>query len=161
MTDRDLRVHHVGLTVSDLDRALEFWQAFLGVSARWRAVLERPYLGKLVGYPGVSIDAAAVELADGQLLELLEYRLDDRGAGDEASARPGHMHLCLTVDDVDSAWTRAVSCGARSLAPDGPVDVDGGPNRGARVSYLRVPPDWGTLELLQPAHEAGAGGVTD
>jgi hypothetical protein len=33
--------------------------------------------------------------------------------------------------------------------PDGPVDVDGGPNRGARASYLRIH-DGISLELFQP-----------
>lgn len=161
MTEHNSRVHHVGLTVSDLDRALEFWQPFLRAKARWRATLERPYLGKLVGYPGVRIDATVIDLPGGLMLELLEYSLKDRGASDEGSAHPGHMHLCLTVDDIDSAWARAVACGARSLVPDGPVDVDGGPNTGARVSYLRIPPDWATLELLQPASGARADEVRE
>ena len=158
MTGRS-RVHHVGLTVSDLDRALEFWQVFLGVEARWRATLERPYLGRLVGYPGVRIETTVIDLPDGPMLELLEYKLKDRDVNDEGSAHPGHVHLCLAVDNIDSAWARAVACGARSLVPDGPVNVDGGPNKGARVSYLRVPPDWATLELLQPASIPRANGV--
>ena len=48
-------LHHVGMSVADLDTALAFWEAFLGVRARWRTLLDRPYLGKHVGYPGVTI----------------------------------------------------------------------------------------------------------
>jgi hypothetical protein len=33
--------------------------------------------------------------------------------------------------------------------PEGPLDVDGGPNLGARVAYLRIHEDI-TLELFQP-----------
>jgi catechol 2,3-dioxygenase-like lactoylglutathione lyase family enzyme len=143
------RVHHVGLTVSDLDAALAFWERFLGVEARWQTVLERPYIARHVGYPGVRIRAALVELPGGGALELLDYRDVDRSPVDEGSANPGHAHLCLAVADVQSAFERAVACGARPVNPDGPVDVDAGPNRGARASYLRVPPDWHTLELFQ------------
>jgi catechol 2,3-dioxygenase-like lactoylglutathione lyase family enzyme len=143
------RVHHVGLSVSDLDAALAFWERFLGVEARWQAVLERPYIARHVGYPGVRIRAAFVDLPGSGILELLEYQAVDRTPIAEDSANPGHAHLCLAVDDVQAVFERALGCGARPVNPDGPVDVDAGPNKGARASYLRVPPDWHTLELFQ------------
>jgi catechol 2,3-dioxygenase-like lactoylglutathione lyase family enzyme len=142
--------HHVGMSVSDIEAALAFWQAFLGVEPRWRTTLDRPYLGEHVGYPGVAIDAAFVDVPGGGVLELLDYRDVERVQVDERSANPGHVHICLTVDDMDDAWRRALDAGARPVRPAGPVEVDGGPNRGARASYLRVPPDWATLELIQP-----------
>jgi catechol 2,3-dioxygenase-like lactoylglutathione lyase family enzyme len=144
------RVHHVGLTVSDLDAALRFWEGFLGVAARWRTVLERPYIARHVGYPDVRIKAAFVDLPGGGILELLEYLEVERTPTDEGSAHPGHVHLCLAVGDVQSSFDRAVAHGARPVNPGGPVEVDAGPNEGARASYLRVPPDWLTLELFQP-----------
>jgi glyoxylase I family protein len=143
------RVHHVGMSISDLDAALAFWERFLGVEARWQTVLERPYIARHVGYPGVRIRAAFVDLPGSGILELLEYQGVERTPTDEGSANPGHAHLCLAVDDVQAVFERALVCGARAVCPDGPVDVDAGPNKGARASYLRVPPDWHTLELFQ------------
>ena len=90
------RVHHVGLTVASLDRALEFWEAFLGVERLWRMMLDRPYLGRHVGYPGVKIDAAFVPLPGGAILELLEYQLDGQGAesrGDSQSRQYAYLPL--------------------------------------------------------------------
>jgi glyoxylase I family protein len=144
------RVHHIGLSVSDLDRALAFWERFLGIEARWQTVLERPYIAMHVGYPGVRIRAAFVDLPGGGILELLEYLEVERARLDEGSANPGHVHLCVAVPDAQRAFDRAVAYGARPVNPGGPIDVEAGPNEGARVSYLRVPPDWHTLELLQP-----------
>ncbi len=141
--------HHVGMSVASLDTALAFWEEFLGAPARWRTVLDRPYLGRHVGYPGVSIDAAFLDLPGGLILELLEYRLDDQTANPEANANAGHVHLCLRVDDAVAWWRRAVALGARPLVAEGPVEVDGGPNRGARAAYLRIH-DGITLELFQP-----------
>jgi glyoxylase I family protein len=137
------------MSVSDLDAALAFWERFLGVEARWQTVLERPYIGRHVGYPGVRIRAAFVDLPGSGILELLEYQAVERASTDEGSANPGHAHLCLAVADVQAVFERALACGARAVCPDGPVDVDAGPNKGARASYLRVPPDWHTLELFQ------------
>jgi catechol 2,3-dioxygenase-like lactoylglutathione lyase family enzyme len=141
-------VHHVGMTVADLEDALRFWHRFLGLEPRWRTVLDRPYLGRQVGYPGVRIKAAIIDLPGAHVLELLEYQVEDKARNPEATANPGNVHLCLSVDDADAVWERAVAAGARPVAQDGPGDVDGGPNRGARTAYLRVH-DGITVELFQ------------
>jgi catechol 2,3-dioxygenase-like lactoylglutathione lyase family enzyme len=143
------RVHHIGMSVADLDAALAFWQPFLGVEASLRTVLDRPYLGRHVGYPGVRIAAAFLDLPGGTVLELLDYQVDGKTPLPEETANPGNAHLCLEVADAASAWERAVACGARALVEDGPVTVDGGPNAGARAAYLRIH-DGITLELFQP-----------
>jgi catechol 2,3-dioxygenase-like lactoylglutathione lyase family enzyme len=142
-------IHHVGMSVASLDDALAFWESFLGVSARWRTTLDRPYLGRIVGIPGVSINAAFIDLPGGAILELLDYQTAGRRANSDATPNPGNVHLCLAVADAATAWAHAVACGARPIAPDGPVDLDGGPNIGARGAYLRIH-DGITLELFQP-----------
>jgi catechol 2,3-dioxygenase-like lactoylglutathione lyase family enzyme len=142
-------VHHVGATVADVDAALAFWEPFLGVRARFRGRLARPYLGESVGHPGVEIEAALVDLPGGGLLELLDYRLDGRAEHDDDTKHPGNVHLCLAVEDAEAAWRRAVELGARPVRADGPVTIDAGPNEGARAAYLRVH-DGISLELFQP-----------
>src|SRR3954452_3300397 len=141
-------VHHVGVSVADLDRALDFWRRFLGVEARWRTVLDAPYIARHVGYPGVRIDAAFLDLPGGVVLELLAYDVDGKSQNPEATANPGNVHLCLAVDDARAAWERAVAAGARPLVPEGQVEIDGGPNRGAQSAYLRIH-DGITLDLFE------------
>lgn len=143
------RVHHVGMSVADLDVALAFWQRFLGVEPRWRTVLDRPYLSRHLGYEDLAIDAAFLDLPGDIVLELLDYRVEGKRQNDDVTANPGNVHLCLEVDDAGAAWGRAVAAGATPVVPDGPVDVDSGPNRGARASYLRIH-DGISLELFQP-----------
>jgi catechol 2,3-dioxygenase-like lactoylglutathione lyase family enzyme len=94
-------VHHIGMSVANLDEALAFWENFLGVKARWRTVLIRPYLGELVGIPSVSIEAAFVELPGGVVLELLDYQTAGRQANPQTTPNFGSVHLCLAVDDID------------------------------------------------------------
>lgn len=148
-------VHHIGISVADLDAALAFWERFLGQPARWKTVLDRPYLSKVVGYSAISIRAAFVDLPGGGTLELLDYQTDKRTPNPEATANPGNVHLCLAVDDAEAVWRNAIACGARPVSPDGPVAIDGGPNRGAKAAYLRIH-DGVTLELFQrpPAGKA-------
>ena len=141
-------VHHIGMSVASIERALAFWEKFLGKPARWRTVLDKPYLGRHVGYPGVAIDAAFIDLPGGGVIELLDYRTDKQSISD-ATANPGNVHLCLSVSDCRAAWDRAVACGARPIVPEGPIEVTHGPNTGARAAYLRIH-DGITLEFLQP-----------
>src|SRR5258708_27610529 len=103
------RVHHIGMSVSDLDAALGFWEPFLGVEARWRTVLERPYLGTHVGYPGVKIAAAFLDLPGGTVLELLDYQVEGRTTLPEATANPGNSHPRPEVADARSACGRAAA----------------------------------------------------
>jgi catechol 2,3-dioxygenase-like lactoylglutathione lyase family enzyme len=148
-------LHHVGMSVADLDAALAFWERFLGKPARWKTVLDRPYLAQVVGYRGISIRAAFVDLPGGNTLELLDYQTSNRTANPQATANPGNMHLCLAVHDADSAWRLAVESGARPVSPAGPVEIDGGPNKGAKAAYLRIH-DGITLELFQRPNTAAA-----
>src|SRR4051794_21499089 len=146
-------VHHIGVTVASLDQALEFWEAFLGKPARWTTVLESPYLSRVVGYPNASIKAAFLDLPGGVVIELLDYhRVAERVTNPEGTANPGNMHLCLAAADLQAAWTHAVACGARPVSPGGPVDVVGGPNKGAKSCYLRIHENV-TLELFQAASQ--------
>jgi len=142
-------VHHIGVSVANIDAALAFWESFLGVGARWRKTLDRPYLGKILGIPGVSIEAVFIDLPGGMVLELLDYSIPDKRANPDATPNPGNVHLCLAVEDAGVAWKRAVDCGAKPVCPDGPVEIDAGPNVGARGAYLRIH-DGVTLELFQP-----------
>jgi catechol 2,3-dioxygenase-like lactoylglutathione lyase family enzyme len=141
--------HHIGMSVASIEHALAFWESFLGNKARWRTILDKPYLGKHVGYPGVAIDAAFIDLPGGGVIELLDYWVPGKRPNDDATANPGNVHLCLAVSDCGSAWKRAVACGARPIVPEGPVEVTHGPNTGAKAAYLRIH-DGITLEFLQP-----------
>jgi len=143
-------IHHIGISVSNLETALAFWKGFLGKPPRWTTILDSPYLSRVVGYPNASLKAAFIDLPGGSVIELLDYhQVAGRSANPEATANPGNMHLCLAVDDAATTWKHAVACGARPVSPEGPVDIQAGPNRGARAAYLRIH-DGVTLELFQP-----------
>ena len=146
-------VHHIGMSVASIDDALAFWESFLGVPARWRTTLDRPYLGTHVGIPGIAIKAAFVDLPGGAILELLDYQVADKQVNPDATQNPGNVHLCLVVDDAGAAWKHALACGATPVVRDGPVEIDAGPNIGARAAYLRIH-DGITLELFQPPKRA-------
>jgi catechol 2,3-dioxygenase-like lactoylglutathione lyase family enzyme len=141
----------VGLTVSDVDAAVAFWEAFLERPARARRVIDDAYVERLVGIEGGRLLAAFFDLPGGGVVELLEYS----GARGTSKCRhhrePGHMHACLYITDADDAWKRALRCGAEAVDPDGPVEIDAGPHTRTRAAYVRVPPDGHVIELFEPA----------
>lgn len=141
-------VHHIGVTVADLDHAIAFWEALLERSARDRRQLEGPNLGVLVGYPGVRMDSCWFDLPGGMALELLEYLDRDDEAYDPGTAHPGNVHVCLRVDDMDTAHRHAIACGARPVS-DAPIEIPTGPKAGTRIAYVREP-NGVTIELFQP-----------
>ncbi len=140
-------VHHVGVTVADMDRAVAFWEGLLGTASRDRRVLQGPQLGTMVGYPGIRIESCWVDLPDGVALELLRYLDRDEAPYDPGTAHPGNVHVCLRVDDMDAAHAHAVDCGATAVSAR-PIDVAAGPRAGSRLAYLRDP-DGVTIELVQ------------
>lgn len=147
------RVHHIGITVRDVDRSLGFWKAFLGTEPRWRKVLDAPYLSLITGYSGVSMNAAVIDLPGGQILEILDYRISGKTPNPPDTANPGNIHICVETDDIDALWDRAAAAGGAPVSP-GPVEITAGPNKGVKACYLRDP-DGITVELFQPAPSAG------
>lgn len=141
-------IHHVGISVGDMDRAIGFWQRFLGVEPTSRRVADAPFLGDLVGYPGAVLEIAWLDLPSGLALELVRYEQPVESSLPGGSAHPGSVHLCIGVTDLSDALERALDAGA-SLASVAPVEIPAGANKGARHVYVRDP-DGVSIELRQP-----------
>lgn len=140
-------VHHIGVTVADMDRAVAFWERLLGTVSRDRNVLRGPQLGTMVGYPGIHVETCWIDLPGGVALELLRYLGRDEAPYDPGTAHPGNVHVCLRVADMDATHAHAVACGATAVS-ERPIDVATGPRAGTRLAYLRGP-DGVTIELVQ------------
>ncbi len=141
-------LHHVGISVGELERSIAFWERLLGVPARDRRVLQGPGVGTLVGYEGVRIDSCWFDLPGGVALELVHYLDRPEAAHDSGTAHPGSVHICLQVDDMDVARAHAIACGAQPVSA-APIEVAAGPKAGTRIAYVRTL-DGGTIELFQP-----------
>lgn len=145
-------LHHVGVSVVHLGRAIAFWEGMLGAPARDRRILEGPQLGVLVGYPGVRLDSCWFDLPGGVALELLQYLDRPEPPYDPGTAHPGNVHICLQVEDMDRAHARALACGATPVSATA-IEIARGPKAGTRIAYVRNP-DGVTIELVQPSSTA-------
>jgi catechol 2,3-dioxygenase-like lactoylglutathione lyase family enzyme len=138
---------HTGFHVADLDRSLDFYVGLLGLELRSRQVTDAPYIGELVGYPGVELHAAFVGIPNSEhWLELLEYRKVGREVVDPANANPGTAHICLTVENLPALHRRLGDAGVEFVSA--PVMPTVGINEGRLALYMKDP-DGIRVELLQ------------
>jgi catechol 2,3-dioxygenase-like lactoylglutathione lyase family enzyme len=138
---------HTGLTVANLDRSLAFWRDLLGFQVVAERVMNAPYVGEMVGYPGVEMKAAVLRIPGGHQLELLEYDNTDGTPIDCRTGNPGVAHICLNVTDVAEVHSRVRAAGYETVTPQ-PVVSTAGPNQGRPFAYV-MDPDGFRVELAQ------------
>jgi catechol 2,3-dioxygenase-like lactoylglutathione lyase family enzyme len=145
--EKATELHHVGVTVADMDRSLTFWQAFVGAEPSTRRTTNAEFIGTLVGRPGAELEIAWLELDGAVVLELLAFVGADNEPVESSPPQPGTVHLCLSIADLDETIARGLAAGAEQVSLD-TIEIPSGPNEGARHVYLRDP-DGILIELRQ------------
>jgi catechol 2,3-dioxygenase-like lactoylglutathione lyase family enzyme len=144
------RIHHVGITVAELDRSLVFYRDLLGLGVL--GLSEDEDIGAIVGLPGARARIADLDAGNGQIVELLEYASARRGDRPPGPDLAGSCHLSLQVGELAPALARLAEGGFLPVGP--PVRLAGaGVWQGCTVVYLRDP-DGFLVELLEPAADA-------
>src|SRR5438067_2738979 len=152
MSFRILAADHTGITVSNLERSLEFWRDVLGFELSHRAHQKDELAEQITGVSGAEILIAVVK-APGHKIELLEYRAPpDRQRADLRPCDVGHVHVALIVDDLDAVLEKIAASGWKAAGK--PQTLTMGPNAGKRVMYVRDP-DGTTIEFMQPPAQSG------
>jgi len=144
------RLHHLGVTVADIDRSIEFYRDILGMElVGRRPCVDADYVAKQTGYPGVQLSVASFRVcADSpQTLEVVQYLNCPGEPVDQATNRPGNTHLCILVDDLQGAFDDLSQQGVQFKSD--PVTITAGPNEGGLVVYF-YDPDGYPMEMFQP-----------
>ncbi len=144
------RAHHVGITVGNLERAIEFFTLLLGCdpTTTFHRV-DMPFLDEITGYDNIDMRFAFFALpGDHVQVELIEYRRPAAGTVDQETYNIGSTHICIQVDDIDAEFARLSAAGVEFRSTR-PVETPPGPLGGSRWLYLRAPEDGYTIELCQ------------
>ena len=147
MSFRIIAADHTGITVSNLERSLAFWRDTLGFEFSHSAhqTGERPE--QITGVKGAELKLAVVKTPSGHKIELLEYLAPaDRRHVDLRPCDVGHVHVALTVDDLDAILKKIAESDWKAAGK--PQTLTSGPNAGKRVVYVRDP-DGTTIEFMQ------------
>ena len=139
---------HTGITVSNLERSLSFWQNVLGFELSHRAHQMSEMASEITGVAGAEIKLAVVKAPGGHKIELLEY-LAPPDRKQHVDLRPcdvGWVHVAFTVDNLDAVLQKIAASGWKAAGK--PQTLKTGPNAGKRVVYVRDP-DGTTIEFMQ------------
>jgi catechol 2,3-dioxygenase-like lactoylglutathione lyase family enzyme len=134
--------HHLGVTVRDLDCAVEFYRDALGLAVLARFTVSGEAFAEGVGVPGATGSFVHLD-AGGSRVELVEYDPEGDPVDSGAVNRPGAAHLGLEVDDVDAVFA--------GLPAD--VETVSEPRTtesGTRILFVRDP-EGNLVELLDTA----------
>lgn len=126
---------HVGVTVSDLDRATDFFVG-LGLELEGRGFVEGEFIDTVCGIPGARCEVVMLRPPGGGTgLELASFVRPDHTAGSPGAMANelGLRNVCFEVDDVNEVVER--------LAADGYGLVGGvGDHEDTwRMAYVRGP----------------------
>jgi len=138
---------HTGITVSNLERSLEFWRDVLGFEFSHRAHQTGEMAEQIIGVKGAELKLAVLKTPGGHKIELLEYLAPaDRKCANPRPCDVGHVHVALTVDNLETVLEKIAASGWKAAGK--PQTLERGPNAGKRVVYVRDP-DGTTIELMQ------------
>lgn len=153
-----MRIDHLNIVVTDMERSLAFYEGVLGLQRGFEAVLEGTWIDRATGLTGVHARCVFVEApAEGVRFELLQY---DTPQGEAAPANslpntPGLRHLAFAVDDIDGLIARLHAAGVETVSDPVEVPFTVGSMGRKRLCYFRDPDG----VLLEAAAYDGAAGV--
>ena len=121
-----LGINHIGLSVSDLDAALAFYQGVTGYTLLRRETITSDAAATLYGRSDIRYETAVLE-APNMLFELTEFSHNQGKPTTKMPAQgPGMTHTCFQSPSADSAFDRFKAAGAEILSRGGePVDLGG------------------------------------
>ncbi|NHN60100.1 MULTISPECIES: VOC family protein [Halorussus] len=132
--------HHFGVTVTDLDRAVEFYEETLGLDMLDRFSVSGETFSEGVDVEGATGNFAHLDAGSARV-ELVEYDPEGEDRDTEHVNQPGAKHLGLVVDDLDDFYEDLPSDVQTLSEPKTTVS-------GTRILFLRDPED-NLVELIE------------
>lgn len=139
-----IKIRHVGITVQDLDKMLDFYGRLLGFKNKKVALESGDYIDNFSNLKNISVTTAKLSNGhDEVLIELLKYHSH---VGEELESQiinPGITHFALTVDNLNELYEKALKEGVKFNAPPQTP-----PDGKALVTFCRDP-EGNLLELVE------------
>lgn len=142
----------IGLTVSDLERSIAFYEDVLGMQRAFSFEVDAPTARK-VGLADIPFDAVAFKLTgddDASVLKLVRSGNPAAGRIQGIEQRAGVRYLSLFVTELRPLLERLQENGVRVLG-EGPLPLPDG-----RHIAVVSDPDGVLIELIGPLHEGEA-----
>jgi len=136
--------HHTAISVTNLDRSIQFYRDLLGMTLEWRIDHRRSEgLEEVVGLKNVDVSYAMLSGWGGRI-ELFQYH-SPKGEpypADKPVSDKGITHIAFQVEDIDGLYEKLVGRGIRFNSPPQVL------REGVKAAYFHDP-DGVTLEIIQ------------
>ena len=99
----ELNFTHVGITVSDLDASVKFYEEVFGFTCRNRTSFDEKFLAQapnLYKLTETTANVAFMSTPNGIVLEMFQFTPALPDHGQFAWNRPCYTHICLTLEDL-------------------------------------------------------------
>ncbi|WP_435157985.1 VOC family protein [Haladaptatus sp. DFWS20] len=136
----DLNAHHFGVTVTELDRAVEFYRDILDLTVIDQFTVSGTSFSTAVSVEGATGRFAHLS-AGGARVELIEYDPAGEKRPENAINEPGAKHLGLEVDDIDTFF-ETLPKNVETLSKPQTTES------GSRILFFRDP-DGNLIELIE------------
>jgi catechol 2,3-dioxygenase-like lactoylglutathione lyase family enzyme len=149
------RVHHVGVTVSDLDRSIAFYRDLFGAEPLFVNDMRSRALARAIGAPATDLRFCMIPL-ENVVLELIEWRAPEARPAQPGGPAVGAVHVAFEVPDIQAVAAKLRERGARLAAEPhrfGPDD-EAPAVVGATFAYFSDPDGLG-LEVYQKRDPGG------
>jgi catechol 2,3-dioxygenase-like lactoylglutathione lyase family enzyme len=133
--------HHVGFTVSDLERSSAFYCRYFGLREVGGVRHSGEKISAAVGFPEAELQTTLL-LGENIIVELLEYSRPDSRPAVARNCDVGAAHVCIEVDDLETMYAEMSAANVRFNAP--PREF----GEGTLMAYCEDP-DGINIELLQ------------
>jgi catechol 2,3-dioxygenase-like lactoylglutathione lyase family enzyme len=142
-------IRHTGITVTDMELALELYRDLLGLRVVMDNEASGPWFSQVVGLENARARVVMLEAPDGARLELFEYLSHPEDAPTKPlPSRIGCTHVAFRVGDLDALYRKLLDRGYTfdsppSNTPDGFARVTYGHDADGTIIEL--------VEILDPA----------
>lgn len=134
--------HHYGITVSDLERSVQFYRDVLGMEVTMRLDTDPASFGELLGVDRATAEIVFLE-GGGLRLELESHEEAESAVADQHTPNDvGVPHVCLSVPDIQAVYEEYEDA-VDFVSPPGTAT-----DSGAIIVYLRDP-DGNLIELIE------------
>ena len=150
-------VDSVGMTVSDLDRSVEFYSKVLSFEKVSEVEVSGSDYDRLQGIFGLRMRVARLQLGDGYI-ELTEY-LTPKGRPIPVDSRSNDcwfQHIAIIVRDMNRAYHWLRENRVEHISPEAQRLPEWNPNAGGILAFYFRDPDGHPLEILQFPPDKGA-----
>jgi catechol 2,3-dioxygenase-like lactoylglutathione lyase family enzyme len=141
------KIHHIGMTVSDIQNTLNLLCGILGLKRIEHKELNWEYLKFTGDVVDTQLKTTLLNITGTQVfLELWQFKTPSGPPAFTAHNNFGSGHLCFQVDDIFNDHATLEKAGVRFMGP--PAEVTAGINKGAYAIYFSGFDDY-RFELFQ------------